>query len=89
MQASWYVYVVECADETLYTGISTDPHRRLHEHNHTVRGARYTRARRPVQLVAWWSYPDRSTASKIEYAFKKLTRDEKLRRIREGEPLQP
>lgn len=80
--ATWYMYVVNCADETLYTGITTDPERRLHEHNHTRAGARYTRARRPVEIVATWRYDSRSEASKAEYAFKQLDRTEKLERVR-------
>ena len=79
---SWYVYVVTCDDDTLYTGITTDPDRRLHEHNHTARGARYTRSRRPVELVATWRYPDRSAALKAEYAFKQLRRPAKLGCVR-------
>ena len=78
---SWTLYVLRCADDTLYTGITTDPERRLREHNETARGARYTRARRPVRMVASWPFPDRSSASKAEWAFKQLSRDEKLRRI--------
>lgn len=84
---SWFLYVLECADETLYTGITTDPQRRVHEHNHTSRAARYTRARRPVELVAQWPYPGRSEASRAEAAFKKLDRAEKLRRVTDDEPL--
>ena len=82
---SWYLYVLECADSTLYTGITTDCERRLHEHNHTARGARYTRARRPVSLLATWSYADRAEASRAEHAFKALDRTAKLRRIDDGE----
>jgi putative endonuclease len=87
METSWYLYVLECSDQTLYTGITTDPERRTHEHNHTRRAARYTRCRRPVELVACWPYDDRSEASKAEYAFKQLARSEKLRRVTEDDPL--
>lgn len=79
--SAWFMYVVECADDTLYTGITTDPDRRVHEHNNTRAGARYTRARRPVELVGMWRYDSRSEASKAEYAFKQLARDEKLARL--------
>ena len=78
---SWYLYVLSCADGTLYTGITTDCERRVDEHNHSSKGARYTRARRPVQLAAAWPYPSRSEASKAEYAFKQLDRAAKLDRI--------
>jgi putative endonuclease len=81
--SSWYMYVVECADETLYTGITTDVSRRVHEHNHTKQGARYTRARRPVELVGVWSYSNRSEAASSEYAFKDLDRSEKVEMLRD------
>mgnify|MGYP001969684103 FL=1 len=77
MSADWLMYVVECADGSYYTGITTDITRRLHEHNHTKRGAKYTRARRPVGLIYSERYDDRSKASKAEAAFKKLTRKQK------------
>ena len=77
MSADWLMYVVECADGTYYTGITTDITRRLHEHNHSKRGAKYTRARRPVGLIYCERYTDRSEASKAEAAFKKLTRKQK------------
>jgi len=73
----WYLYVVRCSDGTLYTGITTDVTRRLHEHNATKKGAKYTRGRRPVELVYWIDFNDRSTASKAESRFKKLSRKEK------------
>ena len=47
----YFVYILECADGTLYTGITTDLERRLDEHNNSSKGAKYTRARRPVVLV--------------------------------------
>lgn len=80
----WYLYVVRCADGTLYTGITTDVVRRVEEHNHDPRGARYTRSRRPVELVASWECEDRSQAASREYAFKKQRRGQKLRCIEEG-----
>jgi len=79
--AGWYLYVVECDDGTLYTGVTTDPERRVHEHNNTADGASYTRGRRPVELVAVWSYPDRSSVSRAEHEFKSLTRTEKMESI--------
>ena len=86
MSSEWYLYVLECDDETLYTGITTDPERRLEEHNSSKRGARYTRARRPVEMLVTWSYPDQSAAASAEYAFKQLRRDEKVERIEEDLP---
>ncbi len=78
----YYVYIVKCADETLYTGIATELDRRIEEHNSSDKGAKYTRVRRPVTMVYSEEYPDRSTASKREYEIKKkMNRVEKLRLI--------
>lgn len=79
----WFMYVVKCSDSTLYTGVTTNISRRVAEHNGGKRGAKYTRPRRPVSLVYWDEYPDRSSALKSEAAFKKLTRDRKLEIISE------
>ena len=79
---SWFVYVVQCADDTLYTGIATDVERRVTEHNESPKGAKYTKARRPVVLLASWSYADRSAASAAEHAFKRLSRPDKLKKLR-------
>ena len=79
----YYVYIVKCADETLYTGIATELDRRIVEHNESEKGAKYTRVRRPVSLVYSEEYPDRSTASKREYEIKKkMNRAEKLELIK-------
>lgn len=67
-----------CADNTLYTGITTDLKRRVAEHNGGAAGAKYTRARRPVKLVYSKRYPDRSRASIAEASMKKLSRIEKM-----------
>jgi len=73
------VYIVRCADGTLYTGIATDVARRIKEHNHSNKGAKYTRTRRPVTLVHSEVFDDRSAASKREYQIKKqMSRAEKL-----------
>jgi len=75
----YYVYIVECSDHTLYTGIATELERRIEEHNGSEKGAKYTRVRRPVKLVYSEKYPDRSTASKREYEIKKkMNRVQKL-----------
>ena len=75
----YYVYMVKCADGTLYTGIATELERRIEEHNSSDKGAKYTKVRRPVELVYSETCPDRSTASKREYEIKKkMTRAEKL-----------
>lgn len=76
----WYVYLLRCADGTLYTGTSVDPERRLRQHNGELRGgARYTRARRPVVLL--WVEPVccRAAAQAREAAVRRLRRSAKLR----------
>ena len=77
----WYVYIVECADGTLYTGVTTDVKRRILEHNFSFKSAKYTRSRRPVRLLWSKEVEDRSTALKEEYRIKKLTRSKKLELI--------
>ena len=75
--ARWYVYVVRCADDSLYTGISTDVPARVAAHN-AGKGARYTRARRPVALVHVETKKSQSTAARREAAIKALPRAQKL-----------
>ena len=78
----YFVYIVQCADNTFYTGIATELERRIEEHNASDKGARYTRVRRPVRLVYSEEYPDRSSASKREYEIKKkMSRADKLKLI--------
>lgn len=74
----YYLYILECADKTLYTGITVDLERRVKEHNTSKLGAKYTKARRPVKLVYSKKFRNRSTASKAEAKMKNLSRDEKL-----------
>jgi putative endonuclease len=73
----WFLYVVECNDLTLYTGITTDVERRLIQHN-SGRGASYTAARSPVRLVAAWRFFGRGAALRAERSFKALSRRRKL-----------
>jgi putative endonuclease len=73
--------MVECADGTLYTGWTTDPDRRIREHNQG-RGALYTKWRRPVKLIYLEEVENRSRAQQREYTIKKLTREKKLDLIR-------
>jgi len=80
-QNKWYVYIVECADGSLYTGITTDVNRRLLEHNYSFKAAKYTRSRRPVRMVWIKEAKNRSEASKEEYRIKRLTRKKKLELI--------
>jgi len=80
MNSSWFVYIVRCADQTLYTGISDNLEKRITNHN-AGKGAKYTRGRTPVKLVYQEKHPDRSTASKREAELKKLTKQKKLKLI--------
>ena len=74
---TWYLYVLLCADGTYYTGITKDTERRLHEHNKTKRGAKYTRTRRPVQLMHVERFSLHGEALRAERRFKRLTRKQK------------
>lgn len=77
MKQQWFVYMLRCSDDSLYTGITTDINRRVIEHNSASQGAKYTRNRRPVNVVFQETYPDRSQASQREFEIKKLSRKEK------------
>lgn len=82
MKNSWFVYVLRCADDSLYTGITIDIERRVNEHNEGgPKSAKYTRYRRPITLLYQETCSNRSTACKREIAIKKLTRSQKLRLI--------
>jgi len=75
---NWYVYLLECADKTYYTGITTDLKRRLHEHNNDdKKAAKYTRARRPLNIVYFELCQSRSEAGVREYEIRKLNRKKK------------
>ena len=74
----YFLYVLECSDGTLYTGITLDLERRIEEHNSSNLGAKYTRGRKPVKLAFSQEFVDRSQASKEEARIKKLSREAKL-----------
>ena len=76
----WFVYMIRCSDNTIYTGITNDLEKRLDKHN-SGKGAKYTKSRRPVTFLASWKYESKSAASKVEYTYKRLSRDAKLRLI--------
>lgn len=78
----YHLYILKCADGTLYTGITTDLKRRVGEHNSSKFGARYTRSRGPVKIVYSKKFKNRSTASKEEAKVKKLKRVDKLHLIK-------
>jgi putative endonuclease len=73
----WFVYILKCKDETLYTGITNDLGKRVSSHNKGT-GAKYTKTRLPVELVYSEEASDRSSASKREHQIKKLSKKEKI-----------
>lgn len=78
MLRAWWVYLLRCADGSLYAGVTTDVSRRLAQHNGEISGgARYTRGRRPCTLVWCGEFTDRAAALRREYAIKRLSRAEK------------
>lgn len=79
----YWVYILRCKDDTLYTGITTDTERRLQEHNRGA-GAKYTRSRAPLVLVYREAQPDKSAALRREIAIKRMTRSAKLQLIAAG-----
>jgi putative endonuclease len=75
----WYVYVLLCADNSLYCGITTNLQKRLKQHNGEIKGgAKYTRGRGPHRIVYIKKAMNRSIASKLEYQFKQLSRRKKI-----------
>ena len=79
----WFVYLIECEDGSLYTGVAVDVERRYAQHL-AGKGARYPRSHPPRQLLARFQHPDRSSALKAEYANKQLTAAEKRALIPTG-----
>lgn len=78
----YYVYMIKCEGDLLYTGITTDVERRMNEHfGRTEKCAKYTRSHRAVSLEALWSCENRSLASKLEYRIKQLSKAQKLKLI--------
>jgi len=86
MKANNYVYILECADNTLYTGYTNDLDNRLKAHN-AGKGAKYTKSRLPVKLVYSETFDDKKEAMSREWFIKhRLTREEKLELIKKGKP---
>lgn len=83
MTNEWFLYVLECVDGTLYTGITNNVTKRLAIHN-SNRGAKYTRGRTPCMLLTSCKIGSKSNALKVEYAFKKLSRLEKMKYVSAG-----
>ncbi len=75
--AGWFIYMLRCADGSLYTGITVDVERRFSEHCDGNRGAKYLRGRGPLQLVFQCAVTDRSRATRLEMIIKQLTKQEK------------
>jgi len=80
----YFVYILECSDGTLYTGITSDLERRIKEHNSSKFGARYTKARQPVKVVYSKEFANRSAASIEEARIKKINRREKIELIKKS-----
>lgn len=80
--SGWSVYVIRCADDSLYTGISTDVERRLRQHANGPRGAKYLKGRAPFELVFTRPVGDRSRASRVEHRLKRLSKEDKERLVR-------
>lgn len=80
----WFLYLLECQDGSIYTGITVDVAARYAAHANGT-GARYTRSHPPQRLLAVIEYPDRSAASKAEYAMKQLTAEEKRKMALDAE----
>jgi putative endonuclease len=74
--SSWYVYLIECRDGSLYTGIAVDVVLRYEKHV-AGKGARYTRSHPPLRLLGQCAYPDRAEASRAEYRIKQLSAAQK------------
>lgn len=74
----YYVYILRCADGSLYTGITSEPRRRFAEHISGIRGAKYTRMRRPEALAALWKAGTHTDAARLEWRIKRLRRAQKL-----------
>lgn len=84
LPSGFYCYIVECADGSFYTGWTTNPKRRVREHNKTIKGARYTRTRRPVRLVYVESQTNRSTAMRRELQLKRLSHAKKRKLVQQS-----
>lgn len=83
-----YTYILQCSDQTFYTGWTTNLAKRIAAHN-SKKGARYTRSRTPVTLVYYETFPTRQEAMRREYAIKQLSRQEKEVLIKERAALLP
>ncbi len=76
----YYIYILKCGDESLYTGITNDIKKRMKKHR-SGEGAKYTRGRGPLEIVGLWEVEDKSSASKVEYFIKSFPRTKKIKFI--------
>lgn len=82
---AYYIYIVRCEDDTLYTGIAADPAHRLRQHlKKSPTCAKYTRSHPVRELVGLWQAADKSAAMKMEYAIKQFSREKKQRLLSDG-----
>lgn len=81
MEANWYLYILRCGDGSLYTGITTNPEKRLQTHRQG-KGAKYTRGRGPLEIVYQELCGSRAEASRREWQIKQLTREQKEQLLR-------
>lgn len=77
IETPYTLYLLRCSDRTLYTGITSDLKRRIHEHNTSDKGAKYTRSRRPCEIVYYEQLESKSAALKREIIIKKMTKAKK------------
>ena len=81
----YYIYILRCENNFLYTGITTDVERRFNEHKDgNIKGAKYTKSHKPLGVEAVWEAENKSDASKLEYRIKQLTKKEKEDLIENG-----
>jgi putative endonuclease len=77
----WYLYIIECSNGSLYTGITKDVERRISEHETGLKGAKFTRGKGPFKLKYLAEFGDKASASSEEYRIKKLTKSDKMKLI--------
>ena len=82
----YYTYILKCSDSTLYTGFTNDLEKRVKAHNEGNRGAKYTKGRRPVELVYFEKFEDESSAKKREWEIKKLNKTQKILLLKSFHP---
>jgi len=85
---SWYVYILRCKDNTLYTGTTNDPAGRLSAHR-AGKGAKYTKGRGPLEMVRLEQWDSKTLAFQREYEIKQMSRQEKIALIGDQEPFEP